>query len=73
MKLFLVGKEVKIIKIMIMAMSVMTNCSMSRFVKNLIFFLYNAALTMTVGVWVTNTEKNYQELRLESLQNRRKL
>ena len=43
------------------------------FREKLEFFWCNAALTMTVAVWVTNTEKNYQELGLESLQNRCKL
>ena len=34
---------------------------------------YNAALAMTVVIRGANTEKLYQELGLESLQNRRKL
>ena len=34
---------------------------------------YNAALPMTVSIRRTNTEKLYQELGLQSLQNRRKL
>ena len=43
------------------------------FHKKLESVQYNAALAMTSAIQGTNTEKLYQELGLESLQNRRKL
>ena len=43
------------------------------FHKKLESIQYNATLAMTSAIWRTNTEKLYQELGLEPLQNRRKL
>ena len=43
------------------------------FHKKLESVQHNAALVTTVVIWETNMKKLYQELGLESLQNRRKL
>ena len=43
------------------------------FYKKLESVQYNDVLPMTFATWETNTEKIYQELGLESLQNRCKL
>ena len=51
----------------------MTKCSMNRFIKKLESVQHNVALAMTVVIREINMKKLYQELGLESLQNRRKL
>ena len=53
-------------------MSFMTKCSMNRFVKGE-SVQCNAAFVMTGAIRGANIEKLFQELRLESLQNRRKM
>ena len=49
-------------------MSFMTKCLMNRFIKKL---EYNQCNAMTGAIRGTNMKKLYQELGLESLQNRR--
>ena len=51
-------------------MSFMTKCLMNRFIKKL---EYNQCNAMTGAIRGTNMKKLYQELGLESLQNRREL
>ena len=49
-----------------------TKRSINRFLKKLESVQYNFALAMTGAIRGTNTEMGYQELGLESLQNRSK-
>ena len=44
---------------------------MNHFTKNLEFILYNAAITLTVAIRGTSSEKLFQELGLESLKSGR--
>ena len=53
-----------------MVMSFMIKCSINRFIKKLESVQYSAVLAMTDAIRGTNTEKLFQELRLESLENK---